>query len=970
MKDSIVRSFTVALLTLFLSLASGAEVSAQAGGTITGQVLGDGSPLGSVQVTLPELGLGGLTRQNGRYLLTNVPVGVHQIRAERLGYSVVTQQVTVSSGGTTESDFQLATEALGLDEIVVTGTAGEVRRRELGNSLDVIDLTETTSLVAARSLDELLSGQVPGMVVTQGSGQVGDGAGIRLRGSNSRALSNQPLYYIDGVRVRSDPYPFNTPIIEPRYFGTYASATPLNDINPADIDRIEVIKGPAATTLYGAEAASGVIQIFTKGGTAGRPVVEATIETGVAMKTRFGPNKSIRGTPLDEFVQSESVAGGSIKYQNLDPWMRDGLQQRYSVSVRGSSDPVTYFVSGMFEDDEGLFVVESDKNYSLRANVGIQLTDYLDLSFNTMFNHKELSNINCGDNVEGICGETMYEGIRNLPKEGRLDGIVFDRDDLTDIDRLVTGGTVRFAPVAESTTRLTVGYDRADIFGVTALDFAHPLRATGKRGTSERLEELFTVDFVSTYSYEMSSDFSTDISGGFQSITKNSHFIGAFSQFFAGPGLATLSTGSNTVAQETRQRVITGGYFGQAVFKYMDRYFVTAGVRRDGNSSFGGDFGWATYPKVSGSWVLSDEDFWSESMGSVRLRAAWGRAGRAPGAFDATRTWDPVPWAGTGAFDVGTPGNPALGPETTTEIELGFEASLLDDRLALDFTWFKQNTTEALVPVSEPQSQRGGWGGQLQNIGELQNKGIELMASVNPVRGSVNWEIGANLSTLHSLALDIGGPNVVLSAGGGGGSLVEGQPVPVVRGNFVTNPDEIGAPNVVSGHLYGPNAPTFVLAPFTSLTFAGGVSVTARAEYRSGGWIRNGGGRWAMLIGSTDYGPCIEAQRVIETGDVSSLTALERVICNQDDLDGQAGFIYPTDFFKLREVSIRIPLDFIIPESYSASLTLAGGNLWRWTKDEFREFDPEQQRSNELTTQIWAQPSPPRMFTSSIRIRL
>ena len=125
-----------------------------------------------------------------------------------------------------------------------------------------------------------------------------------------------------------------------------------------------------------------------------------------------------------------------------------------------------------------------------------------------------------------------------------------------------------------------------------------------------------------------------------------------------------------------------------------------------------------------------------------------------------------------------------------------------------------------------------------------------------------------------------------------------------------------------------------------------------------------------MLIGSTDYGPCIEAQRVIETGDVSSLTALERVICNQDDLDGQAGFIYPTDFFKLREVSIRIPLDFLIPESYSATLTLAGSNLYRWTKDEFREFDPEQQRSNELTTQIWAQPSPPRMFTSSIRIRL
>ncbi len=969
MRVCLVRSLVLALLTLLGSFASGGEVYAQAGGTITGRVVDDGlGPLGSVQVTLPELGLGGLTRLDGRYLLTNIPLGVHQIRAERIGYGVTTQEVTVSSEGATVVDFQLAIEALGLDEIVVTGTAGEVRQRELGNSLARIDLTESTAVTAARTVDDLLSAQTPGLTVTLGSGQVGDGGGIRLRGNSSRALSNQPLVYVDGVRVRSDPYPMNTPIIEPRYFGTYAAPTPLNDINPNDIDRIEVIKGPAATTLYGAEAATGVIQIFTKRGTAGRPVVEAMVETGMVRKTRFGPNVSLRGTPLSDFSESTSLAGGNIEYQYLDPWMRNGLQQKYSLSVRGSSSPVTYFVSGQFEDDEGIFQTETDKGYALRANVGIQLTDYLDLSLNTGFNHKALTNLGCGDNVEAICAWSMYEGIRDVPKEGLLDALVFDRNDDTTIDRLITGGTLRFDPSPEFTSRVTVGYDRADIFGATALDFGHPLREFGKRGTLNTLMELVTIDQVSTYTLDATSNFSADLSAGFQSTTKNYHQIGAFSQFFSGPGEATLSSGSSSIAKEDRSRVITGGAFGQAVLKYLDRYFLTVGVRFDGNSAFGQDFGWAAYPKVSGSYVVSDEDFWSESLGTFRLRAAWGQAGRAPGAFDATRTWNPEPWAGQGSFDVGTPGNPELGPETTSEIELGFESSLFTDRLALDFTYFKQTTNDALFPVTLPPSS-GGWPGRLENIGKVENKGLELAVNATLIQSAgLTWEVGAAVSTLHSKALDLGNPDANLGASSAG-RVITGEPVPVIRGDLILNPDAIGPADIEKNHLFGPNYPTLVLAPRTQLSLPGGITLSARGEYRAGNWIRNEGGRWGMLIGSTNYGPCIEAQRMIDAGQFDQMTALERATCWQDELNAKT-FIYPADFFRLREVSIRIPLDRLVSENQSASLTLSAGNLYRWTKEEFREFDPEQQRDNEITTQMWAQPSPPMIFTSSLRIRL
>ena len=232
---------------------------------------GSGAPLGEVQIFLTGTGVGSLTRQNGRYVLLNVPPGSYEMRAERIGLGSSTAQITVAAGETVVQDFTLTEEALGLDEIVVTGTAGAARQREIGNTIAQINAAEIPDRPVLVS--DILQSQAPGLEV-YGGGGVGQAKIIRLRGQSSVSLSNHPLIYIDGVRMRSDPLPDANPPDRRGGRSGNIAVSPLDNINPNDIERIEVIKGSAATTLYGTEASAGVIQVFTKRGRRRSPRVD------------------------------------------------------------------------------------------------------------------------------------------------------------------------------------------------------------------------------------------------------------------------------------------------------------------------------------------------------------------------------------------------------------------------------------------------------------------------------------------------------------------------------------------------------------------------------------------------------------------------------------------------------------------------------------------------------------------------
>lgn len=947
---------------LVFALAAPAAVQAQ-DGTVTGAVTDAASqrPVGSVQVYLVGTGLGTLSRDNGRFIILNVPAGDYTIRAERIGFTAMEAQITVGADATVQQDFAMSAQALGLDEIVVTGTAGAARRREVGNSITQLNVEEEI-VGPPQNVDALLQARVPGMSVTQSSASSGGGAMIRLRGNVSMTQSNQPLIYVDGVRVRSEGFAKNVPPIGYSGRSNNDISSPLNSIAPQDIERVEVIKGAAATTLYGTEASAGVIQIFTKRGSVGQATWTGQINQGVARNLPFGPDPSLR--PPSE--NPTSLSGGRSDFIFINPWLRghkpgcdesfvvegqpcdSGLfsdigahQQNYSLSVGGGAETVRYFVSGSYETDDGVLANDHEGKLVLRGNFTFSPREDLQLQWNTSYTNDQLTHTAAGNNAHGLTLNTFRRD-RNYLNDESFNAInpFLDQEITTQLDHLITGMTATYSPMANFTNRLSVGYDLAQQDNRNLRPFGFIRAPTGILATSRYEFNTLTFDYLGSIDLELPSGIRSAISFGGQSVTERAEMTTAYGDNFPGPGDPDVDNAGNTLGFEDRTRVVNAGLFAEGKLDFSNKYFVTVGVRVDGNSAFGADFGLQAYPKVSGSYIISDEDFWNDSWGSMKLRAAWGQAGRAPGAFDAVRTFSAAGWGGVPAFLPSNVGNAAIGPETTTELEAGFEASLLDDRLALDFTYFTQNTAEALFSVRQIPS-LGFTSSQLANVGELANSGFELGLNYSVIRGqSWNLDLGGTLSLHDSEILDLGGaPEFSI---GGFGWVIEGHPAPVIRADRVANPDAHADPIIVQDSTFGPNQPTTIAGINLTLGLPHAMTISARGEYQGGAWMSNGA-QAAATRRSVRWAGCFEAYNTWETQGYAALTAEERARC--DVAHYQSDFsIQPADFFKIRELSFQAPL----PDSWAevaqasrASVTFSARNFFRWVDPRMRTLDPE-----------------------------
>ena len=956
----LVRTFA---LVAGAALALAPAVRAQDTGTVTGQVTDATSQraLGSVQVHLTGTGLGTLTRDNGRYVILNVPAGTYTLRAERIGYGMEEAQVVVTGGGTVQQDFVIQAQALGLDEIVVTGTAGAARRREIGNTVSQLNVAQDV-VEPPTNVDALLQARVPGMSITQSSASAGGGAMIRLRGNVSMTQSNQPLIYVDGVRVRSEGFAKNVPPVGYSGRSNNDVASPLNSINPQDIDRVEVIKGAAATTLYGTEASAGVIQIFTKRGNVGGARWTGQVEQGVSRNLTFGPDPSLR--PPSE--NPTSLSGGRSDFLFINPWLRGhkpmcddavvvqgqpcdgGLfsdmgahQQKYALNVGGGAENMQYFVSGSFENDDGVLPNDNEKKVILRGNFTFSPLETLQLQWNTSYTNDQLAHTAAGNNAHGMTLNTFRRD-RNYLNDESFNAIdpFLNQEITTQIDHVITGLTATYSPLANFTNRLSVGYDLAQQDNRNLRPFGFIRAPTGILSTSRHEFNTLTVDYVGSLDFQLASDLRSSLSFGGQSVTTRTEQTIAYGENFPGPGDPDVDNGGTTLGFEGRERVVNAGFFVQNIFDLYNKYFITAGLRVDGNSAFGSDFGLQAYPKVSGSYVMSDEDFWSDDWGTMKLRAAWGQAGRAPGAFDAVRTFSAVGWGNTPAFLPSNVGNPEIGPETTSELEFGMEGSFVDDRLGLDVTYFMQTTSDALFSVRQVPSQ-GFTASQLANVGELTNNGLELGLNYSVVRNETwTWDVGTNLALSNSEIVSLGG-NPEFSIGGFGW-VIEGHPAPVVRSDRVRNPDERAAPIIVQDSVHGPNQPTTIAGFSTTVGLPKGILVTARGEYQGGAYMYNGA-QAAATRRSVRWAGCFEAYNTWETQGYEALTAEERTRCDvglyQSDFAVQ-----PSDFFKIREISVQAPL----PESWAsrmgasrASFTLSGRNFFRWVSPQMRTLDPE-----------------------------
>ena len=953
---SVERAQASLATNLGVTAAPAVPVEAEAvQGSLTGLVsdAASGRALSSAQVFIEGTGLGGLTNASGRYLIVNVPVGQHTLNVQLIGYEATAQQVSISEGQATTADFTLTEVALALDEIVVTGTAGQARRREVGNVIEQIKIEEVLEPVSG--IGELLQARVSGARIQFSSGNSGSGADIRLRGNSSTALSNQPLIYIDGMRAKSEPTSSQNGAEDPY--------SPLNDLNPDDIERIEIVKGPAATTLYGSEAAAGVIQIFTKRGGQGAPQWTAETQQGFAYFRPFGTDE--------------------VPHMWLDQVFRNGYRQRYSMSVRGGTGDVGYFVSGSYNDYVGAVETDGEKKVTVRANTTFRPHEDLMIQFNNTFAQTDLEQAQMGNSVTSIMMSAI-RGPRNYMAGKRdqetlrllLNGETYKNT----ITRATTGITMNYTPGSDFTHRLTVGYDYSQDDHFNAQDYCwlcpigllsdfsdYILEGEARRGLAQN--GIWSIDYVGTLGFDLTSSIRNTLSFGMQGVQNELETSEVVGRHFPGPGDYTLSSASiRQDVDQNRLRVITGGFFAQNLFAFQDKYFLIMGARIDGNSAFGESLGFQFYPKVSGSYVISDEDFWPESMGQVKLRGAFGLAGRAPGAFDKVRTWAPVGWGGIEqAFYPQNLGNDDLGPEQTTEYEFGFDGGFMDGRLSAEVTYYYQKTKDALFRVTTPDSE-GDWNRQLENVGEFENKGLEVMVNATVLNTqSIRWDLGAGLATNNSKVLDLGG--AAEFSVGEYGWVIEGESVPVINARRIMNHNDLADPIFSDGRaIYGPANPTKHWTFNTALTLPGGLRVSARGEMFTGAWISNY--FEAGATGRTIAHPkCYDAYRKVDPnwvqGELGSEPGPSAPAVRPADMYawevgqcfGQANYDYSNseaDYAELRDVTLSIPISRLFPSITTfadrTDLTISGRNLWFWTHKNLVTGHPEQNENSIGTT--------------------
>jgi TonB-dependent SusC/RagA subfamily outer membrane receptor len=917
-----------------------------AAGSVTGTVTDAARrrPVAGATVIVAGTRLGAVTGADGRYTIARVPAGAHTVQARAIGFERAQAAVTVGAGPAT-ADFALAPASVQLEGVVVTGTAAPARRREVGNSIATVDLADRAA--PAPNVDNLLAGQAPGVNINLSGGMAGSGAQIRLRGNTSAAMSNTPLVFVDGVRMRGDAYPsIGT--------GSRTAASPLNDINPNDIDRVEIIKGAAATTLYGTEAASGVVQIFTKRGAAGRPAVEVQTTVARSRLQRFGP--------------------ANEPYMRLDPWLRAGVQQQYSASVAGGSNDLRYFVSGAADDLSGVLPDDSERKYAVRGNFNVSPHPKVQLQWNSSYTTSDISNPPAGNNGNGLL-LNAYRRPNNFVGSNDPDVIsrVLDWEIDTDINHLITGGTATYQMLPNLTHRATLGYDRAQNDLRQYRPFGFFLAPQGILGTRNWTSATLTAEYVGTYDWQVTRAFRSALSLGGQSITNDVNSVSGNAERLAAPGEPTLSAGGTTTSAESRLRVVTAGAFVQNVFDLRNRYFLTLGLRVDGNSAFGRNLGLQPYPKASASYVISDEAFWPERVGTLKLRAAYGHAGRAPGAFDAVRTWSAVGFGGNAAFYPGSVGNPDLGPERTRETELGFDGSFLGRRANVEFTYYRQVTTDALMNVRQVPS-LGFLGTQLENVGTIRNTGIEVALRTTPVdRPRFAWDLGFSLATNNNKVLDLGRATPFEI---GARSLVEvGGWVPGVYGRRLLNPDARAEPVFATAnggrHVFGPNLPTHTFGVNSELRLPAGVRLSGRAELQGGNYIHVDADRNLAIRGVLPA--CAAVYPIINTPERERLTANERARCDVRIAEGTYSlFVYPADFMKLRDLTLLVPVPARAVRGRTASFSLSLQNVRLWLNKEFTAWDPEMMQDGPggAVRQITEDLPAPYRVTASLRLRL
>ncbi len=1034
------RGGSIALLlsATFLMLFGAGSLLAQATGTITGTVrsASTGRVIDAVRVQIVGTSRAALTDQEGKFTIAAVPAGQRNVRATKLGFSSREATVVVAEGQTAELNLNLPVSAIVLSEVVVTGTAGAQEKREIGNSIGTIAVGEQLPAAPIANATELLTARTPGLSLMANSGQTGSSSNIRIRGAGSLSAGYQPVFYVDGIRIESGNVEANS---------LYQGGSALDFLNPQDIESIEVIRGPAASTLYGADAANGVIQVITKKGRGAKRAqwtVSSEIGNNEWVESVSGDNYTTYRRCTVAMQSSNSFPGCQVAAGNRDSlpraWidrdgtsrtdipasdiiaipgssefvlkdnplfrhpraLRTGATSALNASVRGGAGAMGYFLSFNKDDEEGVYFNNAFDRIGGRSNFDVEVSPTLNLNSQVSYTRSHLQQPLSNNASNGLIRNAMRGRARaqSAPWEAGFLGFSpditneFDRQNR--LERATFGITGNWAPLGWFRNKLTLGLDRQSYLETefTRQDTTGraPWGATAATGIIDHqiaTVHRWTADYSGTVDRQVTQTISSATSAGAQLNARKERSFFARGEGLVANNLNLVGAAATRSADEDVQEQTSLGFFFEERLGWRDRVYGTAALRVDDNSAFGSNFSVVAYPKASLSWIISDEEFFHiPYTDELKLRTAWGRAGNAPEPFTADRTFTSGQGVAADALvntlTVSAYGNPNLKAETGQELELGFDASVLRGRLGVEFTFYNKQTVDALVTVPDPGS-TGFSGSHLVNIGEISNRGIELLLTGRPLTlPRFAWDASVAFSTNSNKLVSFNGARdeIILGAFADVQRHREGYPLggfwavdverdattgqPVVRdnaGNVVANPvlDAAGqrvtvlsscrwAPsdptwnrNTDCDDIYmGPSRPTREATFTNTFTVFRDFRIYTQFDYRGGHYqwcaacslgTRIDLNTWDVNTGGTALNPDVTV------ADVLALRSLQT-----------KSHISKADYMKFRELS----LTWSVPPRWTRAMpgsrwavTLSGRNIGLWTKykgkgDPEVQFDP------------------------------
>ena len=943
-------------LTLLGALTAQAQTQTR---TLTGTVLEEGTraPVASAQLLVKGTATGTTTRENGAFTL-QVPVAAFVLTVRRIGYPQ--RDVSVAPSANT-IEILLRRDPLKLDQVVITGQATGISRRNLATSVASVSAEEMTK-VTAQSIENAFQGKVAGAQISQSTGAPGGGNRIRIRGISSILGSAQPLYVVDGVIVSDVAIGSGTNKVT-RASGSGISVSSqespdnrIGDINPNDVENIEILKGSAASAIYGSKASGGVIIITTKRGDVGAP--KFSIRQNVGTARLAYKNGSRRFLTVADAVAALGASAAQYYDPNVfidyeaETYGEHPVNSESSLGVSGGTDNTKYFASALVRQEAGIVRNTFANKDGLRVNLDQRLGSRLSMQLGSQLlrttNDRGLfGNDNAGNSV----AYTLTKVPSFLDIRRRADGSfpvnpLYNSNPLQTVDlfknsesvwRNITTGRLTLDAWNRGEQKLQlIAYGGADIlnqkniiFSPNELQFEplDGLPGTAAASYADNVQSNLNLNTVHSWIPSAGLGITSQLGTQYerrsfgQTRTSGQNLLG---------GLRVVTAGTIRDVDESRLEVNDFGLFAQTELLWRERLLFTVGARADRSSNNGNPSKFFVFPKFSASYRLPS--LLPGRIDELKLRAAYGETGNQPLYGQKFTGLDLSSIGGLGAFRVGASrAADDIRPERQREVEGGTDLALFGNRANLEITGFQRNISDLLITRTLAPST--GYSAEISNGAAMRVRGLEVSASGFPVQGErFEWTTRINYGMNRSLITNLPVPAFLLGAPQVGAVKIEqGKSATQLIGND-TLPQAGG--RVVVPVVMGDGNPDWT-GGLSNEVRVGTVSVYALLDHQQGGMLANGTWRhYDLGQNSVDYDELSSTGQKLGEQRRTTYQQVTRI------------YYQDATYTKLREVTLswNVPsryLQSLTSRATSAKVSVSGRNLVWWT--DFRGGDPEAQ---------------------------